>query len=321
MSGIIEQLSAVDDVVLIAMIGLGVFIIGFSAPFVFASGGAAEEERSPAPKRRPAPPDPMQLRADAPDRWLQGVGSFLEPKDGEELAAARLAMMRAGYRSRFALRLYYLSRALGAVGLSAATTVILFATAERTGLGGATIVLSSIAAGAVGYLAPMAWVAMRRSGRQEQIREAFPDSLDLMLVCVEAGQGLDQAIARVAREIEIAHPVLAEEYRILSAEIGAGRNRNEALRSVAQRTDVAEVASMTTVLIQSAETGASIGHALRVFASEMRDKRLLRAEEKANRLPVKLALGTMLFTVPPLLIVLVAPALVDLLMALSNGAR
>lgn len=320
LTALIDQLTALDDIVLLAAIGVGVFVVGFSAPFVFASG-ADKAEAPETPKLRQPDPRPERLRADEPDRWLDGVGAYLEPRDEKELAEARLAMLRAGYRSRFALRLYNLLRVALALGLAFGATALLFATAPRTGLAGSTIVLISLLAGAVGYLAPMLWIAVRRSSRQEQIRDAFPDSLDLMLVCVEAGQGLDQAIARVAREIEIAHPVLAEEYRVLSAEIRAGRPRAEALRGIGQRTDVPEITSMATVLIQSAETGASIGHALRIFASEMREKRLLRAEEKANRLPVKLALGTMLFTVPPLLIILVAPAMVDLLLALNAGPR
>ncbi|MEL6977246.1 MAG: type II secretion system F family protein [Pseudomonadota bacterium] len=319
LSSAVDQLATLDNTLVLTILGVGVFIIGFSAPFVFAAGATSSGETGETPAATPAP-KPARLRADEPDRWLSGLGAHLEPKAESEFAEARLAMIRAGYRSRFALRLYYLLRVALCLGLGFGVAGALFATTEFTNLAGSTILLFALGAAVFGFVAPMLWVALRRQSRQEQIRDAFPDSLDLMLVCVEAGQGLDQAIARVAREIEIAHPVLAEEYRVLSAEIRAGRNRSEALRGIGLRTDVAEISSLAAVLIQSAESGASVGHALRVFASEMRERRLLRAEEKANRLPVKLALGTMVFTVPPLLIILVAPVLVDLLLALGNAS-
>jgi tight adherence protein C len=129
-----------------------------------------------------------------------------------------------------------------------------------------------------------------------------------MLVCVEAGQSLDQAINRVAKEIETSYPSLAEEFQIVAYEMKAGKEKSRVLRDMGERVDVQDINSFVTTLIQSATFGTSIAEALRVYADEMRDKRVMRAEEKANKLPTKLTLGTMMFCVPPLLIILIGPS-------------
>jgi len=147
----------------------------------------------------------------------------------------------------------------------------------------------------------------------------FPDALDLMLVCVEAGQSLDQAIMRVSKEIRGAYPTLAEEFELVSSEMRAGKDRSTVLRDMSERCGVPDISSFVTVLVQSATFGTSISDALRVYASEMRDKRVMRAEEKANVLPTKLTIGTMLFTVPPLLIILVGPSIYDIYVNLLGG--
>jgi tight adherence protein C len=130
----------------------------------------------------------------------------------------------------------------------------------------------------------------------------------MMLVCVEAGQSLDQSIIRVAREMRAGFPDLAEEYEIVANEMKAGKDKVQVLKDMGERCGVADVSSFVTVLIQSSTFGTSIAEALRVYAGEMRDKRVMRAEEKANVLPTKLTLGTMMFTVPPLLIILIGPS-------------
>ncbi|MEM7269257.1 MAG: type II secretion system F family protein, partial [Pseudomonadota bacterium] len=173
-------------------------------------------------------------------------------------------------------------------------------------------------AGLAGFIGPSWWISRRRTQRQTEMGNGFPDALDLMLVCVEAGQSLDQAITRVSVEVKHAHEVLAEELDIVANEMRAGRDRPTVLRDFADRTGVADISAFVTVLVQSAAFGTSVAAALRVYASEMRDKRLMRAEEKANTLPTKLTLGTMFFTVPPLLLILVGPSLIEISRALAN---
>ena len=174
--------------------------------------------------------------------------------------------------------------------------------------------------GVVGYMGPKYWVTKRQQTRQEEIENGFPDALDLMLVCVEAGQSLDQSINRVSGEMRAAYPALADEFEMVAHEMKAGKDKVTVLRDKAERAGVVDVTSFVTVLIQSATFGTSIAEALRVFSSEMRDKRVMRAEEKANTLPTKMTLATMMLTVPPLLIIMIGPSVYGIAVPLSEGA-
>ena len=145
--------------------------------------------------------------------------------------------------------------------------------------------------------------------RKQAIINAFPDSLDLMLVCVEAGQSLDQSILRVSHELRTGFPELAEEFEIVSQEAKAGKDKTTVLKDMAERCGVPDISSFVTVMVQSAQFGTSISDALRVYASEMRDKRVMRAEEAANKLPTKMTLATMMLTVPPLMAILIGPSI------------
>ncbi|RMF40346.1 MAG: type II secretion system F family protein [Alphaproteobacteria bacterium] len=242
---------------------------------------------------------------------------FLEPQDQKELSAVRLKLIQAGYRSKSAVSAYHFARfALGMTFLVIGVVVLLVRQGEP---GIPTIILSVLLPAFAGYYAPIYWVTRRQQTRQGEIRDGFPDALDLMLVCVEAGQSLDQAIMRVAEETRNSHPTLSEEFEIVSSEIRAGKERVTVLRDLAERCGVPDIASFTTVLIQSAMYGTSVATALRVYAAEMRDKRVMRAEEKANVLPTKLTIGTMMFTVPPLLIILIGPSLYEIWRTIGGG--
>jgi tight adherence protein C len=173
--------------------------------------------------------------------------------------------------------------------------------------------------GVLGYMGPKYWVNRRVQSRQEEITNGFPDALDMMLVCVEAGQSLDQSILRVSKEIRAGFAALADEFEIVAHELKAGKDRVTVLRDMGERAGVADVSSFVTVLIQSASFGTSISDALRVYAGEMRDKRVMRAEEKANTLPTKMTLATMMLTVPPLLIILIGPSIYEIYITLGGG--
>jgi tight adherence protein C len=255
--------------------------------------------------------------ADANDGGaLDRYAAFLEPTSKEDLTQARQKMMRAGFRGPKAVRYFYFARAGMAIGAIVLMLLALtFAVAEIDVM---NVTMATTMAGLVGYLFPVWWINKRTKKRTEEITNGFPDALDLMLVCVEAGHSLDQALVRVAQESEAANPTLAEEFRIVGNEMRAGKERNDVLRDFADRCGVTDVSSFVTVLVQSAAFGTSIAQALRVYAAEMRDKRLMRAEEKANLLPVKLTLGTMGFTVPPLLLILIGPSLIEILRALTG---
>ncbi|SMX44009.1 type II secretion system F family protein [Actibacterium lipolyticum] len=249
---------------------------------------------------------------------LDKFADFLEPQNEEEYSAARLKLTRAGYRSKSAVRAFHFAQfALGLFFLFCGVLYAFFASATGE-VTTQKLILSVVIPGGIGYYLPKYWVERRVQTRQEEIINGFPDSLDMMLVCIEAGQSLDQSIIRVAREIRAGFPALADEYEIVSHEMKAGKDKITVLKDMGERCGVTDVSSFVTVLVQSATFGTSIADALRVYAAEMRDKRVMRAEEKANKLPTKLTLGTMMFTVPPLMIVLIGPSIYGMYQMLTT---
>ncbi len=259
------------------------------------------------------------LRQDNPGDKLEKFSNFLEPQNEEEYSAARLKLLRAGYRSKNAVRIYHFAQfalGLGFLGIGGAYVLLLSTTGDPSMQ---TLILGILGPGAAGYMLPKYWVTRRQAVREEEITHAFPDSLDLMLVCVEAGQSLDQSILRVSNEMRAGFPALAEEFQIVSLEMKAGKDKTQVLRDMAERCGVQDISSFVTVLIQSQQFGTSIADALRVYASEMRDKRVMRAEEKANKLPTKMTLATMMLTVPPLLVILIGPSIWDIYTMLNGG--
>jgi len=213
---------------------------------------------------------------------------------------------------------FFAQFALG-LGLLAAGLAYTLATNGEGELSINRIMMTVLIPGVVGYMAPKYWITRRVEERKEEITNGFPDALDMMLVCVEAGQSLDQSIIRVATEIRAGFPALADEFQIVAHEMKAGKDRIQVLRDMSERAGVPDVASFVTVLIQSTSFGTSIAEALRVYAGEMRDKRVMRAEEKANTLPTKMTLATMMLTVPPLLIILIGPSVYGIYVLLSTA--
>jgi len=273
-------------------------------------------------KRRPAEAQNLRSgsngKAKASDK-LEKFSTFLEPQSAEELSASRLKMLRAGYRAKNSVRLFHFAQfALGIGFLLIGVIYTLFAQAQGE-VTTQAMVMSTIGPGAAGYYLPQWWIKRRIAKREEEIISGFPDALDMMLVCVEAGQSLDQTIIRVARESRAGFPALADEFEIVANEVKAGKERVTVLKDMAERVGIADVASFVTTLVQSATFGTSIAEALRVYSAEMRDKRVMRAEEKANTLPTKLTLGTMLFTVPPLMIILIGPSVHGIAKNLGGG--
>lgn len=253
-------------------------------------------------------PNEQTLRRAEKNDKLEKYANFLEPQNAEELSAARMRMLRAGYRSKNAVRMFHFAQFALGLGLLAVGVVYALIVSAQGDISTQTMVMSIIGPGAVGYYLPRYWITKRLQKRQTEIIQGFPDALDMMLVCVEAGQSLDQSIIRVAKESRAGYPALADEFEMVANEIKAGKERVTVLKDMAERVGVADVASFVTTLVQSATFGTSIAEALRVYSAEMRDKRVMRAEEKANVLPTKLTLGTMLFTVPPLMIILIGPS-------------
>lgn len=255
-------------------------------------------------------------RHGARNQHLAKYAQYLDPQDAEAMSKTRTMLIRAGYPQRDAARTLVAAQILMGLGsLVLGGAYVVFLAGDMTLL---QKVGYALIPGAIGYYGPRYWIQKRVAKRQEEIQDGFPDALDLLLVCVEAGQSLDQSIIRMAKEIEPSYPALAGEFLMVSQEMKAGKDRPEVLRSMADRCDIKDITSFVTVLIQSSSFGTSIADALRVYASEMRDKRVMRAEEKANVLPTKLTVGTMLFCLPPLLIILIGPSLHGIAESLSG---
>ncbi|QPZ93366.1 type II secretion system F family protein [Thioclava electrotropha] len=164
----------------------------------------------------------------------------------------------------------------------------------------------------LGYLLPMRALSKRVAAYRVRIERAVPDALDLMQICVDAGQSLDLALLRVARELGAVHPELAAHFAWASEAVAAGLDREAAFMKIADETGNDDLRLLAMTLVQATKLGTPISRTLRVFGNDLRDHRLRKVEEKANVLPTKMTLGTMLFTVPPLLILLLTPAIVRL---------
>jgi len=244
-----------------------------------------------------------QLRA-----VLEWLAKFNQPSNVEEMRETRRLLITAGYRGRKAPVFY-----TGAKLLLAVVAVVLMAIIPAKALGFPTannLIFYYLLAAACGYYAPSIWLKRTIATRQDDLQRAIPDALDLMVVCVEAGLGLDQAIARVGADVNQGHPVLGDELNVLSLELRAGVQRQEALRNLANRTNLDEVRNLVALLVQTDRFGTSIGQALRVHADSMRTTRRLRADELAAKLPVKLLIPLMFFIFPSMFIVTVGPALI-----------
>lgn len=245
---------------------------------------------------------------------LEWFAKWNQPSNVEETKATRRLLVTAGYRSRKAPVFFIGSKLLLAVVL-----VILLAMVPVKLLGfpsTTTLLFYYICLAACGYYAPSLWLRRVIADRQDALQRAIPDALDLMVVCVEAGLGLDQAIGRVGQEVSQAHPALGDELNILSQELRTGVQRQAALRNLAHRTDLEEVRNLVALLVQTDRFGTSIGQALRVHADSMRTKRRLKAEELAAKLPVKLLLPLIFFIFPSMFIVTIGPACIRMVRVL-----
>jgi tight adherence protein C len=245
---------------------------------------------------------------------LEWFARFNTPSNIEEMRATKRMLINAGYRSAKAPILY-----TGAKLLLATIAVLVVTAIPAKTLGFPTtnaLLFYYLLAATCGYYIPSIWLKRSIAARQDTLQRAIPDALDLMVVCVEAGLGLDQAMARVAAEIYQTHSELGDELTVLGLELRAGVQRQEALRNLAQRTNLDDVKNLVALLVQTDRFGTSIGQALRVHADAMRTTRRLRAEELAAKLPVKLLLPLIFFIFPCMFIVTIGPAVIKIVKVL-----
>lgn len=240
--------------------------------------------------------------------FIERAGIPLVDTQGETLRARLVA---AGYTSPVAPKLFTAIRLGMLVLLPTIFVAAIFIGGSR--ISPFKLYLFGVVLAIFGLYAPNLFISAKADRRREAIVNGFPDSLDLMLVCVEAGLGMEAAFDRVGREMLHSHPLVAQMLSIVTLELRAGSSREEALRNMANRTQVTEIRSFATLLIQSDKLGSSIGETLRVYASEMREKRRMRAEEKAHRLPVLLSIPLVTCLLPVMIGVLMLPAIIRVL--------
>lgn len=245
-----------------------------------------------------------QARRDRLQGLLEAIGQRVDVED-EQTTATRRFLQRAGIRHPKAVVYYYAARVLAAAVLAGGAlllgTVALFGVLQ-------TVVLTAAAA-VSGWLLPFLYVRLRVRRRQDELRRALPDALDLMVVCVEAGLGLNQALVRVGEEMDRISPAMSDELTVVSLEIRAGTPRPEALRNLSKRTGVEDIQSLVGMLIQTDRFGTSVARALRVHSDSLRTKRRQRAEEEAAKTSIKMLFPLVFFIFPAMFVVILGPAL------------
>ena len=236
---------------------------------------------------------------------IERAGISLVDTQADSLRAKLLA---AGYTSPAAPKVFTLIRMLTLFTLPGLLLLVtLFSGRE---ISPTNLYIFGVLLAVFGLYLPNLFITAKADRRREELVNGFPDSLDLMLVCVEAGLGMEAAFDRVGREMIHSHPLISELLSTVTLELRAGASREQALRKMADRSQVDEIRSFATLLIQSDKLGSSIGDTLRVYANEMREKRRLRAEEKAHRLPVLLSIPLVACMLPVMIGVLMLPAVI-----------
>ncbi|RST32060.1 type II secretion system F family protein [Sphingomonas ginkgonis] len=250
--------------------------------------------------------------------WSRLVTSI--EKTGLSLAdtkdeALRSRLVAAGYTAPQTPRVYTLIRLILVVALPVTIFLLFWLTGRRPGI--VTLWFTAVVGAVLGLYGPSLFIRAKADRRREQLVNGFPDALDLLLVCVEAGLGLEAGFSRVGMELTHSHPLIAEQIGMVVLELRAGRSREDALRRMADRAEVDEIRAFATLLIQSTKLGSSISQTLRTYASEMREKRRMRAEEKAHRLPVLLSIPLVACMLPAMIGVLMLPAVIRVVRAFT----
>ncbi len=234
----------------------------------------------------------------------------LIPRPAEEMSKQERRLVQAGFRRKDNVKMLYGSKVL---------LMIVFALISiASGLMWANPLLCLLFSVFLGLLVPDLWLNYTIASRTEKIQRALPNALDLAVVCIEAGMGLDQALQRIGQEMTKGFPELSDELHILGLEIRAGRTRAEALRNLAGRTKSQDLKSLVAVLIQTDRFGTSVAQSLRVFADTMRTTRRLRAEEHAAKMTIKMVPPLVLFIFPAIMVVLLGPSAITIMKVLTD---
>jgi tight adherence protein C len=243
------------------------------------------------------------------------LGKSAESGETHEITHSRLRFLRAGIRHESALSIFWGSKIFLSV-FTTATFIVLRLLVFKLISYQMTVMIAVFVA-LLGYYLPDIWLRQKTDKRKEKILNALPDALDLLVVCVEAGMGLDSAIGRVAKDSQDGSPELSDELHFMTLELRAGKSRRDALKNLSLRTNLDEVKSLVTLLIETEKFGTSMAEALRVYSDSYRIQRQQRAEEVAAKLPVKLLIPLGLCIFPALFVVILGPAFISIYRALG----
>lgn len=248
---------------------------------------------------------------------VQRLGDYL-PASPKDVTVMQRRLIRAGIRNQNGLKLLYGSKVACAIIFPAVMSVLVAGSASDP----SNKMMAILAAAAAGFFGPNEYIKIRSQRRQKDIQRGLPNALDLLVVCVESGLGLDQAILQVAKELEHAHKSITEEFAMVNYELKAGKRRAEALRNLAERTNVEDLKKLVAVLIQADRFGTGVAQSLRAHADYMRVQARQVAEEKAAKLGVKLVFPIFFCILPSLFVVTVGPVVVKIvreLIPMMNG--
>jgi len=242
---------------------------------------------------------------------VRSLGARLGPKDQDSLDQTRLDLIRAGLRGPGAVQAFHGAKAASMLLPPSLFLAVVWVLPQALSL--QLTVIGALGLACLGTLAPGRWLRRRMAERRLALLCELPDALDLLVVCVESGMGLDQAIHRVSEELRESAPVISAELRTMTLEMRAGRQRQQALKDLAERTGIEDVQSLVTLLVQADTFGISVARTLRVYSDTLRTGRFQRAEETAAKLPTKLLFPLVLCIFPVLFVVLIGPAVIQLM--------
>ncbi|MDD9920681.1 MAG: type II secretion system F family protein [Boseongicola sp.] len=317
-NNVLEQLQASPEVMTLSVLAVGVMIMVYGVSQAFAGPTAEVRRLGAGSARHSASADYDLVRGDDNDTF--GLLRAFVPTSEKDRTRIRSMLRKAGVQRRNAVVLYYLTRSALGFGMPLAYIAALQLPPDIQSQYGLTDYLSGqsfatmfyvvTVLALVGFYLPSFWLKRKIAARKQRIWEAMPNALDLLQVSAEAGLSFDAAIVRVSHELSGVAPDIAAEFMMLELEIQAGKDKQKAFLDMADRTSVEEMAAFANVILQAGQYGTSISNALTTYADEMRLSRELRAQEKANRLPVQMSGVMAVMMMPALLIICLAPMLI-----------
>lgn len=300
----------------VAILLLAVGAVAVAWPMVAAKGDRNDVMRRLKVDHGPAAakpePVPKKNTSIVREKAVKRAQEFYAKSDPENVARLRMTLIQAGYMEPRAVGMFFLVRFIAMIGTAISVFVLnqWMASPDATMASRWTFVILS---GAAGYFLPGLVLSQKVREKRREYRNGFPDFMDLMIVCSDAGMSMEAGIERVSKELAKTYPALSQNLQLVSLELRAGRSLDDALKALADRLSLDEVRSFATLLQQSKELGTSLSGALRVFSDEMRHKRMSLAEEKAHALPAKMSVPVTVCILPVVLMIAIIPIIVKMM--------